>query len=626
MSSDFTQHNEPTPSDVPAVLNQVTQTGDGLPQFMGFDWGDYGDGYYSNKIAQTQILEYLGRMSSNTIKLDNILKYDLENNVFKTGTILHTTPQSEHIAAASFFNSKNIKIVYETYIWPSNATDNFAQSLPNFPESKIDAFFKVYTEKLVEEARLAEKIGAKVYVFGAEMGKITSLYPDQWANVISNIRANFSGLITYGANFNLASRDDIGKHGEFNGANEAATLSFGHLLDFIGLDCYSAPPLSMADSRRIPTIAEAYNAWDNPSERGYSVIEIMRGLAEKYNKPLFIVENAWLSQQLASNHVGGDPKLPPSQETQANLFHGEFLQFFSHLKDVLGGITVGGQNPEIKYQDRIFLRDGYLNPDGSFGLSREQGGQIAGKLAEKTVSDFFSGAIQNNGLTVTMTPTKKAGFGYNANDIFYDAVGNHRMEAAGGNDLVYASAGNDSVDGGAGTDFMSYTGKKTNYEIVFTSSGVNISGAEGNDTLTNVERLRFTDGVTAVDINGNAGQAYRLYQAALDRTPDERGLAGWIKFMDEGGALVNMAQQFIDSQEFKTKYGALDNSKFVNQLYLNVLDRNGEAAGIAGWVNGLANGLTRADVLKGFSESAENQANVIGQIKNGIPYLEWWLA
>ena len=96
--------------------------------------------------------------------------------------------------------------------------------------------------------------------------------------------------------------------------------------------------------------------------------------------------------------------------------------------------------------------------------------------------------------------------------------------------------------------------------------------------------------------------------------------------MDEGGSLAAMSQQFIDSQEFKTKYGALDNSKFVNQLYLNVLDRNGEPNGIAGWVNGIANGLSRAEVLKGFSESSENKANVIGQIANGIPYVEWWLA
>ena len=106
---------------------------------------------------------------------------------------------------------------------------------------------------------------------------------------------------------------------------------------------------------------------------------------------------------------------------------------------------------------------------------------------------------------------------------------------------------------------------------------------------------------------------------------EQRRMAGLINFMDEGGSLSAMGQQFIVSQEFHVRYGALDNTGFVNQLYKNVLARNGEPAGIAGWVNGLANGLTRAEVLKGFSESSENQANVIGQIKNGIPYVEWWL-
>ena len=200
----------------------------------------------------------------------------------------------------------------------------------------------------------------------------------------------------------------------------------------------------------------------------------------------------------------------------------------------------------------------------------------------------------------------------------------------------------DYFDGESGFDKAILRGKSSEYQISSTSfndrlksDGTTIQGfmvtdskanRDGVDYYANVERLYFNDKVVALDINGNAGHAYRLYQAALDRTPDERGLAGWIKFMDEDGSLVAMSQQFIDSQEFRTKYGALDNAKFVNQLYLNVLDRNGEPNGVAGWVNGLANGLTRADVLKGFSESSENQANVIGQIKNGIPYVEWWLA
>lgn len=199
----------------------------------------------------------------------------------------------------------------------------------------------------------------------------------------------------------------------------------------------------------------------------------------------------------------------------------------------------------------------------------------------------------------------------------------------------------DSFNGESGFDVAFLRGKLSEYTITSTmildilkNDGSRVSGfqvrdkvtgRDGIDEYTNVERLYFVDKVLALDTNGNAGQAYRLYQAALDRTPDERGLAGWIKFMDEGGALVTMAQQFIESQEFRTKYGALDNRNFVNQLYLNVLDRNGETSGINGWVNGLENGLTRSDVLKGFSESTENQANVLGQIRNGISYSEWWL-
>lgn len=195
------------------------------------------------------------------------------------------------------------------------------------------------------------------------------------------------------------------------------------------------------------------------------------------------------------------------------------------------------------------------------------------------------------------------------------------------NDLFVSSAKNNSFIAGNGLDYVNFSGSSSTFTISTATNGVVTvsSPTIGVDTLTSVERVRFSDKVVAFDSVGTAGQAFRMYKAALDRTPDERGLAGWIKYMDEGGALTNVAQQFIDSQEFRNSYGSLDNKKFVNQLYLNVLDRNGEPTGINGWVNGLANGLSRADVLKGFSESGENKANVAGLIGNGISYTEWWI-
>jgi len=55
--------------------------------------------------------------------------------------------------------------------------------------------------------------------------------------------------------------------------------------------------------------------------------------------------------------------------------------------------------------------------------------------------------------------------------------------------------------------------------VVKTSAGYTVTdtaGADGTDTLINVERLQFSDAKVAIDTSGNAGQAYRLYQAAVN--------------------------------------------------------------------------------------------------------------
>ncbi|CAM5335704.1 hypothetical protein SSTU70S_04941 [Stutzerimonas stutzeri] len=70
---------------------------------------------------------------------------------------------------------------------------------------------------------------------------------------------------------------------------------------------------------------------------------------------------------------------------------------------------------------------------------------------------------------------------------------------------------------------------------------------------------------------------------------------------------------------------------FIDLLYQNILDRAPDQAGYIYWVDHLygmnksglnPNGvvLSRADVLVGFSESAENKINVTGAIQNGIEF------
>lgn len=58
-------------------------------------------------------------------------------------------------------------------------------------------------------------------------------------------------------------------------------------------------------------------------------------------------------------------------------------------------------------------------------------------------------------------------------------------------------------------------------------------------------------------------------------------------------------------------------------LYNNVLDRDPDEEGYAYWLNDMDNGLSKEGVLISFSESSENQANVIDLIAHGIGYQEW---
>jgi len=204
------------------------------------------------------------------------------------------------------------------------------------------------------------------------------------------------------------------------------------------------------------------------------------------------------------------------------------------------------------------------------------------------------------------------------------------------NELIIPRQGAHSIDGGAGVDTVSFSGNRQSFSITHDSSGkflVADNSGSGVDTLVNIERLQFYDAKVALDISGNpnagfnpaglanAGQVYRLYQAAFNRAPDKVGLAYWIGQADSSVPLTTIASGFTTSVEFKNTYGNLSEHPFVDQMYQNVLHRAGEPNGVAYWYSQLdSHTQAREQVLVGFSESTENQAAVIGVIQNGIDY------
>ncbi|MYN10374.1 DUF4214 domain-containing protein [Pseudoduganella aquatica] len=227
--------------------------------------------------------------------------------------------------------------------------------------------------------------------------------------------------------------------------------------------------------------------------------------------------------------------------------------------------------------------------------------------------------------TITHT-TVGAGFGSLAGAIVTGTASPESIIGNQGNDRISGLGGNDVIDGGGGIDTAVYTGARAGYGITITATGALVSnpqGSDGSDVLGNVERLHFANADVALDIEGNAGQAYRLYQAVFDRVPDLPGLGYWIAVRDGGASMDLIAKNFMSSNEGLALYGAAPtNAEAVTRFYANTLHRAPDEAGFAYWMNVLDNHLaSQANVLVQFSDSPENHAQVIGAIQNGIDFV-----
>jgi len=181
------------------------------------------------------------------------------------------------------------------------------------------------------------------------------------------------------------------------------------------------------------------------------------------------------------------------------------------------------------------------------------------------------------------------------------------------------------VTGSGAVDTLSYAGPRSNYTVSATREGYIVAekAAGGRvELVAGVERLKFADTSIGLDVDGTGGQAYRIYQAAFDRTPDAGGLGFWLSAMDKGTTLEEVAAGFMSSPEFAKLYGANpSNRELVSKIYTNVLHRAAEQGGLDYWSAALDNKLvTKAQVLAMISESAENQAAVLKVIADGFPY------
>lgn len=205
------------------------------------------------------------------------------------------------------------------------------------------------------------------------------------------------------------------------------------------------------------------------------------------------------------------------------------------------------------------------------------------------------------------------------------------LTGGNGANVITGYIGDDVIDGGMGIDSSVYNAARSCYTVARSSRAITVTdrvpARDGADTLTGIERFKFTDSILAYDNQrtDDAGRGYLIYRAAFDRAPDAEGLGYWIRELDRGqdfGSVV--AASFMASPEFISLYGAnLSNTAFLNQVYQNVLDRAPDQAGADYWMNhasgvGLSGGYARSNLLASFAISDENFNSRTPLIADGI--------
>jgi Ca2+-binding RTX toxin-like protein len=111
-------------------------------------------------------------------------------------------------------------------------------------------------------------------------------------------------------------------------------------------------------------------------------------------------------------------------------------------------------------------------------------------------------AYDNSGAVSTYQPislTTQASSGANvilgtsADETLPGTPGADQIFGNTGNDTLNGNVGNDSLDGGTGLDTARFNGPMSSYTITHTGTSGTVTGPDGTDTFSSIERLQFDD-------------------------------------------------------------------------------------------------------------------------------------
>jgi hypothetical protein len=203
----------------------------------------------------------------------------------------------------------------------------------------------------------------------------------------------------------------------------------------------------------------------------------------------------------------------------------------------------------------------------------------------------------------------------NGNNVVIANSGDNEITTGSGRDTIYTGTGNDTIDAGEGYDVAHVAGSRADFTASISGNSLNLNGVGQVVSASNVEFISFDNDSIVVAHTDEEAAALRLYNGLLGRDADAVGAEGWGNAASST-ALTDIAQGFLGSTEFQNNM----NSEFIQSVYTTLLGRGADAVGEESWLNLLAHGASRADIIAGITNSDEGQT--AGAIADNTDYVK----
>lgn len=226
-----------------------------------------GRGYGSAAFEQT--LEEVQRMGGNWISLTVFARvWDLEGaGVALDFEMPHAQVRENVVRSVEMAHRRGLRVLLVPHLWVENGA--WRAEIAPLGEERVARFDEQYSRFSLAWAGVAEEAGVDLFAAGVELRSwVTTARAPSFVKLLGQIRAKYSGLLTYASNWDDA--ED--------------TVIWGHV-DVIGINAFY--PLHWEDDATFAQVEAG----------GHRVAEQVENLAQRFERPVVFTEFGYTTRK-----------------------------------------------------------------------------------------------------------------------------------------------------------------------------------------------------------------------------------------------------------------------------------------------------------------------------------------